>query len=560
MRLGRVALVPVAVLVIAVGAALLIPFDSLREPLETAASRALQREVQIRGHLRLAVVPELGLSLQDVSIANAKGAKDPEMIRVGKVVVVGADLASLLAGHLRITKVVLKEPTIHLETAGNGVANWQVFEDGAGAAESASTSVNLSIEKARIEDGTISYFDARSGKRETLDAVNLTLNQPTGNDDVVRPVAVTGSATYRAVPTQFSATLANAESFVRGKLSNAAVRASSDKFTAAFTGELSAAGAAKGDLTFNAPSLRRLAAWAGQPLPPGNGFGAIELHAALSAVGGIYKLSNAKITLDNVSAGGDVSVDTLHNAVKAELRSIVAYGGTGKVAIAIDASGAVPSIRETLDMSGVQIAPFLQQVMGVSKLRATGAVHLDVSSRGLTESDILHSLDGSGAVRLANGAITGVDLGGVARLLQSTAHVLDAALGDSSRTDFTALSGTFTFRKGVAQTSDLQMTTPTFNITGVGWVNLATRQVDFHIVPKAQLGVAGVNLVDVGVPFYVKGTIDNPGFDPDPSGVAKALVGSVGETATGLVDTVGGTAAKALEVPGNAIKSLFGRN
>lgn len=59
---------------------------------------------------------------------------------------------------------------------------------------------------------------------------------------MVRPLAVTGSATYRAVPTQFSATLDNAKSFVRGKLSNAAVGASSDKFPAAFTGELSAAG------------------------------------------------------------------------------------------------------------------------------------------------------------------------------------------------------------------------------------------------------------------------------------------------------------------------------
>jgi uncharacterized protein involved in outer membrane biogenesis len=53
--------VPVAIVVIAAGAALLIPLDSLREPLETAVSRTLQRDVQMRGHLRLAVAPELGL-------------------------------------------------------------------------------------------------------------------------------------------------------------------------------------------------------------------------------------------------------------------------------------------------------------------------------------------------------------------------------------------------------------------------------------------------------------------------------------------------------------------
>lgn len=558
MRIRRVALVSAAIAVIAVGAALLIPLDSLRGPLEAAASRALQRDVSIRGHLRLTIFPELGVSLKDVSIANAKGAHDPEMIAVGKVVV-GADLSSLLSGRLRITKVVLKEPAIHLETAGNGVGNWQLVETGAEAAETASASVSLSVEQVRIENGTISYFDARSGKSEALNGVNVALTQPIKNG-VARPIAVAGSAIYRAVPTQLSATLADVEGFLHGKPSNAAVKASSDKFTAAFTGDLSAAGTAKGELTFNAPSLRQLATWAGQPVPPGNGFGAVGVQAALSAAGGVYTLSNAKITLDNMRVGGDVSVDTLHDTVKAELSSVAAYGGTGKAVIALAASGSVPSIHETLDMSGVQTGPLLLQMMGISKLTATGAVHLDVAARGLTETDILHSLNGSGSVRLANGAITGVDLGGVARLLQSTARVLSGALGDSSRTDFTTLSASFAIRNGVAQTGDLQMSTPSFNMTGAGSLNLASRQVDFHIIPKAQLGVAGVNLLDIGVPFYVKGTIDNPSFDPDPAGVAKGLVGSVGETATGVVSTVGGTATKALAVPGNALKSLFGGN
>jgi AsmA protein len=161
-------------------------------------------------------------------------------------------------------------------------------------------------------------------------------------------------------------------------------------------------------------------------------------------------------------------------------------------------------------------------------------------------------------VSLANGAISGVNLGEVAKLLQSTARVLGGALGDSSRTDFSALSSSFTIRNGVVQTGDLQMSSPTINMTGAGTVDLASRQVNFHIVPKAQLGVAGVNLLDIGIPFYVRGSIDNPSFEPDPAGIAKGVVGSVAGTATGVVNTVGDTATKALSVPGNAIKSLFG--
>jgi uncharacterized protein involved in outer membrane biogenesis len=37
-------------------------------------------------------------------------------------------LSSLLSGHLRMTKVVLQGPTIHLETAGHGVGHWQIAE------------------------------------------------------------------------------------------------------------------------------------------------------------------------------------------------------------------------------------------------------------------------------------------------------------------------------------------------------------------------------------------------------------------------------------------------
>lgn len=562
MRLWRVLGGLVALVILAAGTALLIPLDSLRTPLEEAASRALGRQVQIEGHLRLAVFPEFGISLKDVSIANASGAHTPQMISVGKVVV-GAELSSLFSGHLRVTKIVLKEPAIHLETDAKGAGNWQFGQ--AGAAGSASDAISLRVDRVRIENGEISYLDARTGKSETLSGVSVTLSEAATNG-AARPVAVDGSAVYRAVPVKFSATLNDAEGFLQGKPSDAAVKISSDKFAAAYTGKLRPTGEATGGLTFSTPSVRSLAAWAGQPMPPGSGFGALNLQAmATAATNGVYALSNAKITLDNMTLSGDVSVDTLHRAIKAELNEVAAFGGKGKATVALDASGAVPTVHETLQMSGVQTGPFLQQMFGVAKLQATGSVHLDVTARGLNEGDILRSLTGQGSINLANGAISGVDMGAVAKLLQSTARVLGGAVGDSSRTDFTALSAAFTIRNGVAQTSDLQMTSPTVNMTGAGSVDLASRQVDFHIVPKAQLGVAGVNLVDFGVPFYVKGTIDNPSFEPDPAGIAKGLVGTVGSTATGVVGTatgvvgtVGGTATKVLEVPGNAIKSLFG--
>ncbi len=61
----------------------LLPLDTYRAPIERAASSALGREVHIRGSLGLSVYPQIGISLCDVSIANAPGARHPQMVEVG---------------------------------------------------------------------------------------------------------------------------------------------------------------------------------------------------------------------------------------------------------------------------------------------------------------------------------------------------------------------------------------------------------------------------------------------------------------------------------------------
>jgi len=101
-------------------AAFLVPLSAFRGPLEAAASRALDHDVQIAGPLHPAVYPQFGISLKNVSIANVKGGHEPQMITVGKIVV-GAELMPLLTGRLQVTKIVLKQPVIHLEIGSDGI-------------------------------------------------------------------------------------------------------------------------------------------------------------------------------------------------------------------------------------------------------------------------------------------------------------------------------------------------------------------------------------------------------------------------------------------------------
>jgi AsmA protein len=619
----RIVLLSLLAIVLGLGAAaFLVPLSAFRAPLEVAASRALDRQVQIAGSLHLELYPQLGISLKDVSIANTAGASEPQMITVGKIVV-GAELGPLLSGHLHVTKVVLKHPLIHLDVGSDGVGNWQSAT--AGATQDPAASADLAIERIKIEDAEITYADARTGKSEALSAVSLSLTMPKAETGTTRPLILDGTATYNAVPLKLDARLDDVQGFLKGQPSNATFGLGSDLFTVALAGRVDAPGTMQGTLKLTAKSLRQLAAWSGQSLPPGNGLGAITVDATVLASPGTYALSNAKIALDGMSLSGDVSVDTklaisalkgnlaidhvnvapylapgatadlnsaaqqttrdtplalgglkgvdgdlsltiggltlppfkldravlaavLHGGVlKTDLSSIAAYGGTGRGSLTVDVTVPVPSIHSVLDMSGIRAEQFLDALMGIPRVRAGGSVHLDVASRGQTETDIVKALSGKGSVNFGAGSISGVDLGAVAKLVQTTAGVLSGALGDAAKTEFSSLGASFTIQNGVIHTADLRMVGPTIETTGAGTINLLTHQVDFHLNPKAKLGVAGITLADIGVPFHVTGTWDNPNFTPDLSSLPAGIAGSVA-----------GTATQVLSVPGTALKSLFG--
>jgi AsmA protein len=208
----------------------------------------------------------------------------------------------------------------------------------------------------------------------------------------------------------------------------------------------------------------------------------------------------------------------------------------------VDVSGAEPKFSESLNVAGLRVQPFLTQLIGVKQIVATGAVKLDLNAHGSRPNEIVKALTGSGDIRFTDGYIRGVDLAAVARVLQSllTAQILTGAVGDNAKTPFGAMGGTFTVANGVLRTNDLKLTNPTLEMSGKGDVDLPAHVLDIHFEPKANKGIPGIKLVDVGVPFTVKGRWNHPNYIPDVGGLAK-----------NIVQKLGGDAASPL-------KSLFG--
>ncbi len=614
----------------------LLPLDTYRAPIERAASSALGREVHIRGSLGLSVYPQIGISLADVSIANAPGARNPQMVEVESVVV-GAKLMPLLSRRLEITEVVLQNPVIHLEVNRDGVSNWQLGTNNNTQAKPGATNsriASVGVGRLKVEGGEVTYDDATSGTSQTIKDVSLTLSMPLSTATNVRvPLSFTGGFTYNNQPLKLKGDVQNFDALMRAQPTQMQLDVQSNVINAKFQGTLGKDGAITGPISLGAHSVRSLAAWLGHPLPAGNGFGLMALEGQFLAADGVYSLRQTQIRFDSMSMNanlafdtkpdvmaikGNVTLDRLdltpylapgtetdaveaaktakadttdaplalgglkavdaeltmvvgsmilpgfkleHGVVeaglkggmlKAELKNLALYGGAGRGSLTVDASGDTPSIRSTLDLSGLKVQPFLNELMTVNNVTGTGTVRFDVAGRGKTQKQLVRALNGKGEMRFADGTIAGVDLAAIARVMQSvvTAQVLTGAVGANAKTPFGQMGGSFTVKDGVLHTNDLKLTSDIVEMNGQGDVDLSAETVDFRFEPVAKRGIPGLKLVDIGIPFLVKGPWAKPSYGPDPRGIARAVVNKLGQGVNAPVDLV--------KDPAGALKSLFG--
>jgi AsmA protein len=346
------------VVVALVSVPLLLPLDTYRGPIENAASSAIGRAVRIHGSMRLAVYPQLGLSLSDVTIANMPGSKDPQMVSIGSVLV-GAELMPLLSRELKVTEVVLQKPVIHLEVAKDGTPNWRLAttaptqaQTGANArpanaptppaAQSASR--GFQFRTVSIDDGEFTYTDAQSGASEALHDVSIQATLQPGNpqNPLAAPLTVNGDLTYNSEKLKIDGKIDRFGALLNGLPTGLHLGIGSNIINADFTGSVNE-DRISGALKMGAHSVRSFAAWAGHPMPPGNGFGLMAMEGQFSVQNGVYTLSHTHLAFDAMNMNTDISIDTnkeplaLKGMVSIDKLDVTPYLAPGKETDAIKA-------------------------------------------------------------------------------------------------------------------------------------------------------------------------------------------------------------------------------
>src|SRR5229473_693212 len=496
-----IAIAVVVVLVIA--AALIIPFviptDTYKQQLIARVKDATGRDLRVDGKMSFSLFPVVGLEANNVSFSNPPGAASKDMAKLGKLQV-ALQVLPLLHRDIEIKRLVLVDPVIDLEIDKQGRPNWQFSAatapptpakqpDKAPPTTGGSSLSELRLDDVRLVNGRVTYLDQRSGEKQELSEIGMTLSLPSLDG----PFAADGAATWRNEKMTLNASLAKPRAFMDGKMSAAAVRLAAKPIklpgTAfgplAISGKVNMAGSkiafsdaslaldamkAKGELALDSggarPALKgRLDVDkldANPYLPPEtqakaapSGGGAAGGEAAksgwsdepldlapLKSADVDFALSAGGLQYRKIQVGKSVLALKLNNGrFEADLTELALYKGAGKGKVVLDGSGAVPGIEADFNLSGVQIQPLLHDEADLDRISGVGGFTTAVNGHGRSQREIIGALNGKGDLNLANGVIKGLNL---VAMVKNVAASFQGAQRGADQTDFSALTGTYT--------------------------------------------------------------------------------------------------------------------
>ena len=240
---------------------------------------------------------------------------------------------------------------------------------------------------------------------------------------------------------------------------------------------------------------------------------------------GQLTITNAKLSDMELSIRADKGDIKLAPA-KAKL-----YQGSYLGDIHLDAKGKLPKLTMNTKLSGVEIEPLLNDVVGSANAKGTANINLAVSSSGADINTLRGKLAGKGDILIEKGTLIGVDVKGVLHQVEIMIETKNFGTPDpGEKTEFDTLTATLDIHNGIIDNHDLLMLGSGFNVTGKGMLlNLHDETWKYTLVAKAdatrvQQGEKTFNIGGHEVPIKCKGKIADKSCKPDVEVIAATIV------------------------------------
>jgi AsmA protein len=244
---------------------------------------------------------------------------------------------------------------------------------------------------------------------------------------------------------------------------------------------------------------------------------------ALNASG---TLKVGSLKANNVKAS-KVSVEMKAKDGRVDLNPLRAdfYQGKLASAVSVNAAPATPTFAVKHNMSGIGVGQLLKDLADTDLLEGKGDISLDVTTQGNTITALKKALDGNASLKMADGAVKGIDLAGSIRNAKARLGALrgehDEAADTTKKTDFSELTATFKIAKGVARNNDLSLKSPLLRVGGEGEVNIGEDRLNYLVkasIVDTSRGQGGKELEElrgVTVPVRVAGPLAKPSYKLD---------------------------------------------
>ncbi len=285
------------------------------------------------------------------------------------------------------------------------------------------------------------------------------------------------------------------------------------------------------------------APWSKQPID----------FSGLTAANGKATVSLNKVKYKNLEINdGRITLTLEKGVMTTAIESLKLAGGTIKAQAKVDASGKAAKISYGATINGVNARPVLIAFADTDRLSGTMNVSAEGQTQGRSEYELVSALNGKGSLQFLDGALHGVNIAATLRKAQSLG--ISQKAGESQKTDFAELGGTYVIKNGVVDNRDFKMLAPLVRLTGAGLVPMPPQTVDYEVVATLVASLKGQGgtdaLAGIPIPVRVTGTWQKPDYNVDWDSVFKNIAADPARLANMPKDLLGAAQNLGIALPG----------
>ncbi len=316
----------VVLLLVVIGVGLLalpqiMSTDMARNKITQVIEQRTGRKLIITGDTSFKFYPDIGVSLNDISLSNPPRMKGAPLVKMASLSA-SFKLIPLFKGQVEVADITLIKPHFILLVDKKGNRNWD-FNMAASDTPNDDTKTDTSPDNSvtlgsvTIKNGFVHYLNAKDNIDEKFEAINITLAHKLPS----RSISTKGNLRWHNEILNISAKINAPDKLFADQPSKVVVKLSSRFTNSEYEGMMTLGDqpSLDGSLISRTSSVRGLAKFLGHELPAGSGYGNLKLKTVLKADAEQVQFATSQFLFDNMDITASGTLD-----LKRQKPSIVA--------------------------------------------------------------------------------------------------------------------------------------------------------------------------------------------------------------------------------------------